>query len=141
MKKLFIVIISILVSMALLVGCKEPAYEVSIKTNIKSYAVSSSMVQGIIMSPELNPTNKSSKIQYYWATTAGSFIGFKEKEVVNTGESLIWSAISVDSLAAPLTTTITLIAKEKKTGKVLASANLIIEGSGFVYTIKKQTPN
>ena len=135
MKKLSIIICYMLIGMLLLVGCKKARYEISIQTDRKSYALTSSAIQGIKMSPELKTNGKGIGIEYYWATTEGSFIGAKDKELI-VGDSVIWSAIADKSSSAPTTVTITLVAKEKGTGKVLAKTNLIIVGNNATYTVK-----
>jgi len=137
MKKLNVIILSMVLIMGMLVGCKKSTYEISIKTDRTSYDASSSSVRGITVSPELKTNDKNLEVQYFWSTTEGEFIGKTGKEVVNTGEPLIWSAISENSKSAPSTATVTLTAKEKKTDKILATTNLTIAGKDSKFTIKK----
>ena len=136
MKKLSTIICYMLIVMLLLVGCKKSTYKISIQTDRNSYNPVSSAVQGIGMSPELNTNDKSTGIVYYWTTTAGSFIGSNDKGLV-IGDSVKWSALSDKSASAPTTATVTLEAKEKGAGKILAKTNLTIDGKNSVYTVKK----
>lgn len=126
-----------LLIMGTLVGCKKGTYELSITTDRNSYDASSSSVRGITVSPELKTNDKYLEVQYYWSTTEGEFVGKTSKEIINTGESLIWSAVSENSKSAPSTATIILTAKEKKTDKILATTNLTITGNDSKFTIKK----
>lgn len=137
MKKLSVIMLLILLIAGVLAGCKKNTYEVYIRTDRISYDVSSSSVQGITISPELKTNDKNLEVQYYWSTTNGAFVGTTDKEIVNTGEPLVWSAISDKSKSAPSDATISLTVKEKKTGKTLGISNLTISGKGSVYTVKK----
>jgi hypothetical protein len=137
MKKLYVIILPMLLIIGLFAGCKKSTYEISIKPDRTSYNAASSSVRGITVSPELKTNDKNLEVQYYWSTTEGEFIGKTGKETVNTGEPLIWNPISENSKSVPSTTIITLTAKEKKTDKILATTNLTITGKDSNFIVKK----
>jgi len=136
MKRFLTVICYMLLVILITAGCRKSTYEISIKTDPDSYTLLSSAVQGIKMSPELLTNDENAVIEYSWTTTEGSFIGTKDKESV-IGDSVIWSPIADKSSSAPTTVTITLEAKEKKTGKVLVKTNLTVDENNATYTVKK----
>ena len=139
MRKLSTVICSVLIGMLLLVGCKKAIFEILIQTDRNSYSPTSSSVRGIYMYPELKTSSKGTVIEYYWTTTAGCFIGGNDKELNDKviGDHIMWNPMSDKSPSAPTTATITLIAKEKGTGKILGTTNLTITGNNSGYIVNR----
>lgn len=141
MKRMISIICSILVFTALMIGCKKPAYEVSINTDRNSYSPAMSSIRGITLSASLKPENKNSNLIYHWSTTSGGFLNTGDntttKEIENKGEGVLWSAITDGGEKAEKSITITLKVEEKGSGKVLGEKNLVIEEKEGSYWVKK----
>ena len=113
--------------------------EIEIITDIKKYTPVMSSVQGIGMIPEFRTNLEESKVQYYWTATDGDFLvlGNKRvKEVVNSGDKVLWIPELQENAGKTTNVIITLKAKDAITGKTLAKTSLIIEQDGAYYIVK-----
>lgn len=133
MKKRYVIVFFILLTITTFIGCQKDSYKVSIETDRNSYDISSSSIQGIRFSAKLDPNKKDLDVKYYWSTTSGIFIESNSKDTVNSGESLLWGAISNKDELPSSKATITVTVKENKTGNILAtsSINILKDGSYF----------
>lgn len=112
--------------------------EIRISTDINKYSPLMSSAIGIGLTPELGTNLKKSKIQYHWMTTDGYFHideTKRAKEVINSGEKLIWMP-GFRETSVKSTTTIGLQAKDTQTGKILAETSLLIERDGVFYLVE-----
>ncbi len=136
MKKFIALLSCILITMTLFIGCNKTTYDVSINTDIDTYHLAISVVQGITMTPEFKTNDKNINVEYYWSTTDGGFIGFEDKESV-LADSIIWSPLSSSLPAPSKNAKVTVTVKEKVTGKVLGESSVNIEEKDNIYIVKK----
>ncbi|GBF33625.1 hypothetical protein DCCM_2731 [Desulfocucumis palustris] len=138
MKKLIILSFFLLMSACLSSGCEAPEYEIKIKTDITKYTPLMSSAIGIGMTPQFETNQKNIKVQYHWTTTNGRFLLFGDKwdkEIVNSGEKVIWSPLGEVS-TEPDSIIVTLKVEDIKTGKMLAQKELTIEREEIFYIVK-----
>lgn len=127
----------------LLARVKLPALEVNneikILTDIKKYTPVMSSVQGIGMTPEFRTNLEESKVQYHWTTNNGDFLVLdnkRVKEVVNSGDKVLWIPELQENAGKTANIIITLKAEDTMTGKIMAETSLTIEQDGVYYIIK-----
>lgn len=126
-KILYLLIFSILVPF--LTSCSSEEPKLSIRTDIKTYMLELSSVQGITMTPQLEAKEQTKDIEYTWSTTEGGFINTikneSQKEVTNTGEPVLWSPTLDTKKEKSSLIEVTL--KAKKNDKVIAESKITIE--------------
>lgn len=134
-----VVCISMLFCISLAKRTTKSGYTVTIQTDRTSYEITSSAVQGITMIPNLKADNDNTKIQYHWIATHGILINTKDNsaksEIINSGEPVLWSAVSNMESSPPVNATVTLKIENKKTGAELAKTNLSFYAKGATYII------
>ena len=64
MKKFIALLSFILMTMILLIGCNKTAYDVSINTDIDTYHLAISIVQGITMTPEFKTNDENINVEF-----------------------------------------------------------------------------
>jgi CRISPR/Cas system endoribonuclease Cas6 (RAMP superfamily) len=134
-KILYLLIFSILVPF--LTSCSSEEPKLSIITDIKTYMLELSSVQGITMTPQLEAKEQTKDIEYTWSTTEGGFINTikneSKKEVNNTGEPVLWSPTLDTKKEKSSLIEVTL--KAKKNDKVIAESKITIEETNGVYKV------
>lgn len=135
-KILHLLIFLILVPL-ILTSCKSEEPKLSIRTDIKTYMLELSSVQGITMTPELEAKKQIKDIEYTWSTTEGGFINTikneSQKEITNTGEPVLWSPTLDTKKEKSSLIEVTL--KAKKNDKVIAESKITIEETKGVYKV------
>lgn len=141
MKKLLSLLLLFIIVPLVFISCKPNVTKVHITTDIDSYELKSSSVQGIKMSPQLESDVDIDEVQYRWITTDGSFIdpltASSKKEIVNTGDSVLWSAISNTDTQLPSSIDITLKIETKKNNDVIAETKITVQRDNDLYKIIK----
>ena len=134
-KILYLLIFSILVPF--LTSCSSEEPKLSIRTDIKTYMLELSSVQGITMTPQLKAKEQTKDIEYTWSTTEGGFINTikneSQKEITNTGEPVLWSP-NLDTKKEK-SNLIEVTLKAKKNDKVIAESKITIEETTGVYKV------
>lgn len=134
-KILYLLIFSILVPF--LTSCSSEEPKLSIRTDIKTYMLELSSVQGITMTPQLEAKEQTKDIEYTWSTTEGGFINTikneSQKEITNTGEPVLWSPTLDTKKEKSSLIEVTL--KAKKNDKVIAESKITIEETTGVYKV------
>lgn len=64
----------VLIIPLILTSCSSKEPKLSIITDIKTYMLELSSVQGITMTPQLEAKEQTKDIEYTWSTTEGGFI-------------------------------------------------------------------
>ena len=135
-KILHLLIFLILVPL-ILTSCKSEEPKLSIRTDIKTYMLELSSVQGITMTPQLEAKEQIKDIEYTWSTTEGGFINTikneSQKEITNTGEPVLWSPTLDTQKEKSSLIEVTL--KAKKNDKVIAESKITIEETNGVYKV------
>lgn len=102
MKRSFLIFGVILMLIIMLAACGTTINTVTITTDVNSYSpMMSSGSGGIKMTPVFNSENAYAKLEYHWITDEGEFISsFSHlgKEVINQGETVLWSAVENDKV-------------------------------------------
>ncbi|WP_073020130.1 hypothetical protein [Clostridium intestinale] len=136
MKRRFYLLMVLIIPL-ILTSCKSEEPKLSIKTDIKTYMLELSSVQGITMTPELEIKEQTKDIEYTWSTTEGGFINTikneSKKEVTNTGEAVLWSPTLDTKKEKSSLIEVTL--KAKKNDKVIAESKITIEETKGVYKV------
>ena len=116
--------------------------QVSILTDKESLAFDplKSSFQGFNLTPDFKNGITTDPVQYRWSVTEGDFIikGDPSKEVVNSGESLLWSSTLIGWskwTGSSSTYDIKLKVEDVKTSKVLAETTLTIERNDQVFKV------
>ncbi len=127
----------VLIIPLILTSCKSEEPKLSIRTDIKTYMLELSSVQGITMTPEIEIKEQTKDIEYTWNTTEGGFINTikneSQKEVTNTGEAVLWSPTLDTKKEKSSLIEVTL--KAKKNDKVIAESRITIEETKGVYKV------
>lgn len=127
----------VLIIPLILTSCKSEEPKLSIRTDIKTYMLELSSVQGITMTPELEIKEPIKDIEYTWSTTEGGFINTikneSQKEITNTGEPVLWSPTLDTKKEKSSLIEVTL--KAKKNDKVIAESKITIEETNGVYKV------
>jgi hypothetical protein len=127
----------VLIIPLILTSCSSKEPKLSIKTDIKTYMLELSSVQGITMTPELEAKEQIKDIEYTWSTTEGGFINTikneSQKEITNTGEAVLWSPTLDTKKEKSSLIEVTL--KAKKNDKVIAESKITIEETTGVYKV------
>ncbi|QLY79831.1 hypothetical protein [Clostridium intestinale] len=136
MKRRFYLLMVLIIPLILtLCSSKEP--KLSIITDIKTYMLELSSVQGITMTPQLEAKEQIKDIEYTWSTTEGGFINTikneSQKEITNTGEAVLWSPTLDTKKEKSSLIEVTL--KAKKNDKVIAESKITIEETKGVYKV------
>ncbi|WP_238905343.1 hypothetical protein [Clostridium sp. YIM B02506] len=136
MKRGFYLLIVLIIPL-ILTSCSSKEPKLSIKTDIKTYMLELSSVQGITMTPELEIKEQTKDIEYTWSTTEGGFINTikneSKKEITNTGEAVLWSPTLDTKKEKSSLIEVTL--KAKKNDKVIAESKITIEETKGVYKV------
>lgn len=136
MKRGFYLLIVLIIPL-ILTSCSSKEPKLSIKTDIKTYMLELSSVQGITMTPEIEIKEQTKDIEYTWNTTEGGFINTikneSQKEVTNTGEAVLWSPTLDTKKEKSSLIEVTL--KAKKNDKVIAESKITIEETKGVYKV------
>lgn len=136
MKRGFYLLIVLIIPL-ILTSCSSKEPKLSIKTDIKTYMLELSSVQGITMTPELEAKEQIKDIEYTWSTTEGGFINTikneSKKEITNTGEPVLWSPTLDTQKEKSSLIEVTL--KAKKNDKVIAESKITIEETKGVYKV------
>jgi len=126
-KKTFAVILVMILLIMGLAGCSGSKTTIKISASPRKYSPVMSSVQGIKLSIT-NPI-EDEDIMYVWKTTDGSFIlGAGYDNVTEyTTDSVLWCCLlsDTDNTAGEITK-ISVIAKNRKTGKEIAAASISI---------------
>ncbi|MFC2012530.1 hypothetical protein ACFLVU_05305 [Chloroflexota bacterium] len=110
--------------------------DISIDTDIDSYAPSMSSTVGIGLSPICEYNGPSGSIKYHWYTDNGHFIAwdppdFKVKrlgaEYINNGQKIYWSYNPVEMDSERPSIEITLTVEDSQLGHILAETSLKFE--------------
>ncbi|BCZ48115.1 hypothetical protein psyc5s11_41820 [Clostridium gelidum] len=133
---------------------KPKPLSVSIVNDVDTYGLYMSSVKGITLLPKLEETTDKD-IQYHWSINSDTkkFKGKTldtemfdtpngpVKEIINSGESVLFIVVAEISYAKPDTLSreinVTLTVEEKDSNNVLAKSELIIEDYSGTYKVKK----
>ena len=135
-KKAFALFLALILLGIGLAACSGPKTTISISASPRKYSPVMSSVQGIRVS--ITDPIEDEDIVYVWKTTSGSFIlGAGNDNVTEyTAESVLWSCLlsDTDNTAGEITK-ISVIAKNRKTGKEIAAASISIKREGIFYVV------
>ena len=123
---------------------KPKPLSVSIVTDVDTYGLYMSSVKGITLLPKLDE-NTCKDIQYHWSINSDTEMfdttNGPAKEIINSGESVLFIVVAEISYAKPDTLSreinVTLTVEEKDSNNVLAKSELIIEYYTGTYKVKK----
>jgi len=141
MKKFILVLGFILIFTMVFVGCEKTKETVTITTDINRYTPFMSSKQGITMTPNFISNKKHDKLEYHWTAERGLFILLYslEKEVVNEGENVLWSAIEdekVVDIKEPFNIHLEVLDSETRT--VLTRTMITIKADGIFYEVENE---
>lgn len=139
MKKWISVFTCLILVVALFAGCQKTGYTLTIQTDKTAFEQNTyTKKPGVItMTPKLTAPatssggNDSADVEYSWTTTSGMFNGVKNNKNA-AGNQVKWS--SSDYMA----TKVTLTAKRKSDGTVLAQTTLDISYMAGLYYIPQK---
>lgn len=139
MKKIVNALMLVVLILSIFISCTHKESKVYIKTDRSSYELKSSSAQGIKMTPDLQLDTKIDEIQYHWIATGGTFIDPITKgtkiEVINSGETVLWSGLEENSSNLPSSIDIILKIENKKNNTILAEDKLTITRKDDLFTI------
>jgi len=137
-KKAFSLILVLILLCSGLAGCSVAKTTIRISASPGKYSPVMSSVQGIKLS--ITDPIEDEDIVYVWKTTDGSFIlGAGYNNVTEfTADSVLWSCVLSDTdNTAEEITSISVIAKNGKTGKEIAEASISIRREELFYIVQE----
>lgn len=123
---------------------KSKSISLSIETDLDIYELYTSSARGITLTPKVEDISDED-IQYHWTIDSDTETLYTEdgpnKEIINSGESVVFTPIAEISYSEPgklsNTIKINLSIEEKQSNNVLAETELIIEDYSGTYNVKK----
>lgn len=125
------------------ISCRYEKNKLYINTDRESYKLSSSSEKGLLITPkiELSKDLKNIELQYKWTASSGGFIesnsGNIINNLINTGESVIWTALSDNSEDIPEEIEIEIEAIRKEDDKIIAKNKLKVIRKEDIYKVTK----